>query len=85
MIAALPVSSLKRLYAALGTDGQHMASALAQRRINAGTEGFQQVEGDKGLNRSGEAAAVYAYRAAAIKQFLTKGYSESHALMLPAA
>ena len=40
---------------------------------------------NEGKRRSGKAASVYAYRAAAIKQFLTKGYSESHALMLPAA
>ena len=59
MIAALPVSSSKRLYAALRTDGQHMASALAQRRIDAGTEGFQQFKGNECLNRSGEAAAVH--------------------------
>ena len=35
-----------------------MAGPCAQHRIDAGPEGIQQVEGDKGLDRSGEAAAV---------------------------
>ena len=35
-----------------------MAHAGAQQGLHAGTEGVQLFQGDKGLNRPGEAAAV---------------------------
>ena len=45
-------------HAALGTDGKHMACALAQGRIHTGNKGIQNIVRHKSLDRSGEAAAV---------------------------
>ena len=62
-----------------------MTAARAKHPLYAIPELIELAVWNEGKRRSGQAAAVYAYRAAAIKQFLTKGYSESHALMLPTA
>ena len=50
----------KRLHAALGTDGEDMAGALAQGRVDPCAEGIQQVEGNECLHRAGKTAAMYA-------------------------
>ena len=62
-----------------------MTATRAKHPLYALAELIELAVRNESKRRSGKAAAVYAYRTAAIKQFLTKGYSESHALMLPAA
>ena len=54
--------------AAFGADGQHMAGPLTQDSLDAGAEMLQLLQGDKGLDRPGEAAAVDAVGAAALQQ-----------------
>ena len=58
-----------------------MAGSLAQCRVNAGTEAVQQIKGNKGLHRSGEAAAVDTAGAPPVEVMLAKPQGYSHILM----
>ena len=70
------------LYAALGTDREHMAGALSQRRVHSAAENIQQVKGDKRLHRARKAAAVNPERAPALEIMLTQCQADRHILML---
>ena len=59
-----------------------MAFALAQYRFHAGLEGLQLLHGHKGLNSSGEAAAVDPERAAAPQQLPAQGQGQGNGLLL---
>ena len=62
-----------------------MAGSLAQHRVDARPELLQQIEGDEGLDRSGEAAAVDPVGTPALEIVLTQGKAHSHVLVLGVA
>ena len=59
-----------------------MAGALAQRGVHSGTEGFQQVKGNKGLDGPGKTAAVDPVGSPALEVVLAQRQSQGHILML---
>ena len=59
-----------------------MAAARAQRALHLGSEGLQQVQGDKGLDGAGEAAAVDPAGAPAVQGPLGHRQGHGHGLLL---
>ena len=70
------------LYAALGTDVQHMAPACTQIRLYIGLETGQHIVGHKGLDGSGKAAAVNAAGSPPAQELLTQRQSKGQLLMV---
>ena len=70
------------LYTALGTDGQDVAGAFAQRGIDTRPEAIQQVKGNKCLNRTGKAAAVDTVSAPAHQVMVTQAEGNRHRLLV---
>ena len=54
-----------QFHTALRTNAQHMAGTFSQHTVHPGAEGIEQFVGYKGLNRTGKAAAVSKFTAAA--------------------
>ena len=70
------------LHAALGTDGQDVACALAESGVDACLELVEDIVGHECLNSTGEAAAVDTVSAAALEVVLTEAQGDGHGLLL---